>query len=88
MSTDETETGLRGFGSVSNDERDKITLKRDSAGDQLCFRMSMQIPPRSEMFMWYILPWRVSANVLRGNETDLPCLESHFWGGKSVDRKV
>lgn len=50
---------IRGFGSVSNDDKERITLKRDNAGDQFCFRMSMHIPPFSEMFMWYILCERV-----------------------------
>jgi len=42
---------IRGFGSVSNDDKESITLKRDNAGDQFCLRMSMHIPPFSEMFM-------------------------------------
>ena len=42
---------ILGFGSVRSDDSDSITLKSDSAGDQLCFRMSMHIPPRSEIFM-------------------------------------
>jgi hypothetical protein len=46
---------VRGFGSVSRDERDRITLKIDNAGDQFCLRMSIHTEPRSEIFMWYIL---------------------------------
>jgi hypothetical protein len=31
-----------------------MTLKRESAGDQFCFRISMHMLPLSEIFMWYI----------------------------------
>ena len=41
-----------GFGSVSNEDKERITLKRERAGDQLCLRMSMQMLPRSLIFMW------------------------------------
>lgn len=43
---------LLGLGSVSRDERERITLNRDNAGDQLCLRMSIQMFPLSLMFMW------------------------------------
>lgn len=46
---------VRGFGSVRREDRERMTLKTERAGDQLCFSMSMQTFPRSEMFMWYIL---------------------------------
>ena len=46
---------LLGLGSVSKEERERITLKTESAGDQLCLRISIQTFPRSDMFMWYIL---------------------------------
>jgi hypothetical protein len=46
---------LRGFGSVSSDERDNMTLKIERAGDHWFLRISMQTAPRSDMFMWYIL---------------------------------
>lgn len=46
--------GSFGFGSVRREESERITLNKDNAGDQLCLRMSIQIPPRSEMFIWYI----------------------------------
>jgi len=41
-----------------------MTLKRDSAGDQFCFKISMHMFPLSDIFMWYI---RV-ANVTLGAE--------------------
>lgn len=46
---------LRGLGSVSNDERDNITLKIERAGDHSFLRISIQTAPRSDMFIWYIL---------------------------------
>lgn len=52
-----------GLGSVRRDERDRRTLKSERAGDQFCFNMSMQIPPRSETFMWYILRGRLSVRM-------------------------
>lgn len=42
---------LLGFGSVNMDERDSMTLNIESAGDQLCFKMSMHTEPLSEIFM-------------------------------------
>lgn len=45
----------RGLGSVRSDERDSMTLKSDRAGDQFCLRISIHMPPLSEIFMWYIL---------------------------------
>jgi len=47
-------SGSCGFGSVSMDERDKMTLNIDRAGDHWFLRISMQTEPRSDMFMWYI----------------------------------
>ena len=38
-----------GFGSVRSEDNDSITLNSDRAGDQFCFRMSMQIFPCSEI---------------------------------------
>jgi len=46
--------GSEGFGSVSRELSESTTLKIDSAGDQLFFRMSMHTYPLSEIFMWYI----------------------------------
>jgi hypothetical protein len=43
---------ILGLGSVSSEERDNRTLYSDSAGDQLCFSMSMHTLPRSDIFMW------------------------------------
>ena len=45
-------TDALGFGSVSKEDNDRTTLKRERAGDQLCLRMSMQMLPRSLIFMW------------------------------------
>lgn len=45
----------RGLGSVRSDERESMTLKSDKAGDQFCLRMSIHMPPLSDIFMWYIL---------------------------------
>lgn len=58
--------GSWGFGSVSSDDSESMTLKRESAGDQFCLRMSMQIPPLSEMFMWYILVAKVTFGAVNG----------------------
>lgn len=44
-----------GFGSVSRELRDSISLNRESAGDHEVLRISMQILPVSAIFMWYIL---------------------------------
>lgn len=41
---------ILGLGSVRSDDSERMTLKRDSAGDQLCLRMSMQMFPLSLMF--------------------------------------
>lgn len=38
-------SGSAGFGSVRRDDRDKITLYSDSAGDQAVLRRSRQIAP-------------------------------------------
>lgn len=38
-----------GLGSVRRDESDSMTLNRESAGDQFCFSMSMQMFPISEI---------------------------------------
>ena len=46
---------ILGLGSVSREERERMTLKRERAGDQLCLRISIQMLPRSLMFMWYML---------------------------------
>ena len=54
-----------GFGSVSRDESERMTLKRDNAGDQLCLRMSMHMLPRSLMFMWYILRGESGKDLLQ-----------------------
>jgi hypothetical protein len=56
-----------GLGSVKSEDKDRITLKIERAGDQLFLRMSIQTPPRSEMFMWYMLRSRRK----RTSETDL-----------------
>ena len=40
---------VRGFGSVNREERDSMTLNNDSAGDQLCLRMSIQMLPLSDI---------------------------------------
>lgn len=48
-----------GFGSVSKDDSDRTTLKSERAGDQLCFKISIHMPPRSLMFMWYMLHARI-----------------------------
>ena len=40
-----------GLGSVRSELSESTTLKMDSAGDQLCLRMSMQTFPFSEIFM-------------------------------------
>ena len=41
---------VRGFGSVRREERESMTLNKDSAGDQLFFRISIQILPWSEIW--------------------------------------
>ena len=46
---------LRGLGSVSSDERERMTLNIERAGDHWFLRISMQTAPRSEIFIWYIL---------------------------------
>ncbi len=51
-----------------------MTLKRESAGDQLCLRISIHMPPRSLMFMWYMLQ-SMLAYVL-GDNTQTFCLPS------------
>lgn len=51
----EIKADARGLGSVRSDERESMTLKSDSAGDQFCLRMSIHMFPLSEIFMWYIL---------------------------------
>jgi hypothetical protein len=38
-----------GFGSVRSEDKDSITLNNDKAGDQFCFKMSMQMFPCSEI---------------------------------------
>lgn len=38
-----------GLCSVKRDNMDGITLKKENAGDQLCFEMSMQMLPWSEI---------------------------------------
>jgi len=40
---------LLGFGSVRSEDKDSIILNSDKAGDQFCFRMSMQMFPCSEI---------------------------------------
>lgn len=40
---------ILGFGSVNNEDRESMTLNNDNAGDQLFFRMSIQIPPCSDI---------------------------------------
>ena len=42
---------IQGLGSVRRELRESTTLKIDSAGDQLFFRMSIQTFPLSEIFM-------------------------------------
>lgn len=49
----------RGFGSVRSEERESMTLNKERAGDQLCLSISMQMFPRSEMFIWYILTMHI-----------------------------
>lgn len=44
-----------GLGSVSKDDSDSMTLNKDRAGLHMVFRMSRQMCPESEMFIWYIL---------------------------------
>jgi len=44
--------GSCGLGSVRRDERESMTLKRDNAGDQFCFRISIHMLPLSDIFMW------------------------------------
>ena len=46
-----------GLGSVSSEDSDKMTLKMESAGLQAFFRISRQMWPVWEMFIWYILEW-------------------------------
>jgi hypothetical protein len=46
---------ILGLGSVRREERERMTLNIDRAGDQFCLRISMHTDPRSEMFIWYIL---------------------------------
>jgi hypothetical protein len=41
---------LLGLGSVKSEEIDSKTLNKDSAGDQLVFKMSMQILPVSDIY--------------------------------------
>jgi hypothetical protein len=38
-----------GLGSVNNEDIESITLNNDNAGDQFDLRISMQIPPVSEI---------------------------------------
>lgn len=40
---------LLGLGSVNNEDIESITLNRDRAGDQFDLRISMQMPPVSEI---------------------------------------
>ncbi len=45
----ERKTDARGLGSVNKDDIESITLNKDSAGDQLVFRISIQMLPVSEI---------------------------------------
>jgi hypothetical protein len=53
---------VRGLGSVSREESDNMTLYSDSAGDQLDLRMSIQIPPCSDIWNQF------SVGVRGGND--------------------
>jgi hypothetical protein len=73
----------QGLGSVRRELSERTTLKIDSAGDQLFFRMSIQTFPFSEIFMWYMLEMEiVSEQVASKTRRDRTVSEIGLWGLK------
>jgi len=79
---------IQGFGSVSRELSESTTLKMDSAGDQLFFRMSMHTFPLSEIFMWYILDIKLLSEKVTSERISEPCLKQNFRCGKSVTNSL
>lgn len=47
-----------------------MTLKRDSAGDQFCLRISMHTLPLSDIFIWYIRVTKVTFGAEKLSQND------------------
>ena len=73
-----------GFGSVRSEDKDSITLNRDKAGDQFCFKMSMQMFPCSEICIeilrvMAIIVAKTYVHVVYSKNDQARLLISRYW---------
>lgn len=69
-----------GFGSVKSDDSERMTLSTDSAGLQLCFRMSRQMAPLS-------LCRQQREEAYARRESAQMAIERHFDRGRVANRE-